>query len=101
MSVKISEKQANVIYRAWKEGKIEISEHALEMIYYYTEHEFGCRNNCFDMYHSLRNAVGSIIRNELKSAQRSINSFMYSLNDNERLDLLNEKMHEKLKLMQS
>ena len=75
-----SSKQAGVIYRAYKEGKIEMTREAISEMYdcvgyvevYNTDD--GYRAN--ESIYAIRKAVDAIFAGDYESAQVSINNFM-------------------------
>ena len=70
-------KQANVIRRAWEEGKLEISEEGMDRIYRFANGGVsGFRNSDFSATASMRSAVDAVFRRDYEAAQRKVNSFM-------------------------
>ncbi len=71
-------KQANVIRRAWEEGKLELSEEGMERIYRFANGGIpGFSSRAFDAVADMRGAVKAVFSRDYETAQKRINYFMY------------------------
>ena len=91
-----SRKQANVIYRAFKEGKIEVDKATMGKIYEYADRPIGCNRDGWGVKHAIDAAVHEIKMGCYRDAQRAIASFAYSMEGMERLEAFNARNHELL-----
>ena len=70
-------KQANVIRRAWEEGKLEISEEGMERIYRFTNGGIpGFSSSAFSAVAAMRGAVKAVFNRDYETAQMRIRAFM-------------------------
>lgn len=70
-------KQANVIRRAWEEGKLELSEQDMERIYRFANGGipgFSCR--AFTALASILGAIDSVFYRDYEMAQKAIDCFI-------------------------
>lgn len=75
-----SRKQAGVIYRAWKDGKIEMAKEDANKLYDYVGEIEVYNTNAMKIVetiaYAIRNAVDAIFADNYKAAQVSINNFV-------------------------
>lgn len=71
-----SRKQAGVIYRAFKEGNIEMTKSAVSKLYDFADRDFDLHEMKLaeNLHNAVKAAVGFIFENNYKSAQVSINN---------------------------
>lgn len=78
MDYTYSTKQANVIRRAWEEGKLELSEEGMERIYRFANGGIpGFSISAFDAVADMRGAVKAVFNRDYETAQMRIRAFMY------------------------
>ncbi len=75
LKVRFTRKQAGVIYRAVKEGKIQMSKEDINSMYYWADRE--CYSDTADAYHldELKLAIDLIFEGCYEGAQNRIDIF--------------------------
>ena len=75
-----TKKQVNVVYKAWKQGKIEADKHTISKMYDLAENGiFGRSASSYDMHYAITNETSLIIKGGYESAQREIDNFASEL----------------------
>ena len=97
MDYSFSMKQAGVVYKAWKQGKIEVEKHVINKIYEFADDGIkGWSGTCFNMNHAIQDAVSLIVKDRFEEAQRKIDYFASELRHYEWVQSKNAKALKEL-----
>ena len=94
-------KQAKVVYRAWREGKVNMEKRVMDKIFEMADgNNYGCRQG-IGMGKSINEAVNEIFANYYHRAQFSIDCFAAAIEPYERTVEFNRQGTERLKAIQA
>lgn len=92
MFYNFSKKQAGVIYKTWRQNKIDASKHVINKIYEFAENGIkGFGRNSFSMNDAIYGTVNAIFEGDYEKAQRQIDHFAHQLEEYELTERINAK----------
>ena len=92
-------KQAKVIYKAWKQGKIEMEKQVMDKIFELADgNNRSCREG-LSLGQSINEAVQAIFSNNYRLAERNIGYFANGIDSYERTTEINRMATVRIKAM--
>lgn len=102
MEYTFTKKQVGVVYKAWKQGKVEIEKQTVNKIYDLAENGIsGYSRSCFCMNHAIKKAVSLILKGRYEEAQKQLDYFAHNLRHYEWVQKVNAEGAAKIRALRA